>query len=132
MTSQVKRASWKYAYHECTMSWILDWVWSGYAAAALMAAGAYLTLVGLRRQVDGITRPIGDPAKTVTWMRGFRRTIIGLAALGIGAAWMWEAPWLLALSLIIGGGEVFESSLDVWALTKGKDLRLGPSIPKRR
>jgi hypothetical protein len=33
--------------------------------------------------------------------------------------------------LIIGAGEVFESSLDVWALTKGKDLRLGPRVPKR-
>jgi hypothetical protein len=108
------------------MEWLVDPEWRTYPAAFVMAAGALIAIAGTRRQIDGITRPIGDPAKAVTWMRGFRRTIIGLAILGVGAAWMWQAPWLLALALIIGAGEGFESSLDVWALTKGQDLRLGP------
>jgi hypothetical protein len=102
-----------------------------YPAAILMALGTLIAVLGTRRQADGILRPMGDPAKAVTWMRGFRQTIAGLAVLGIGAAWLWQAPWLLALSLIIGAGEIFESSLDVWALTKGKDLQLGPRVNRR-
>jgi hypothetical protein len=109
------------------MEWLVESDWRQLPAAILMAVGAAVAIVGFRRQIDGIARPIGDPAKGLTWMRGFRRTIIGLAILGIGAAWMWQAPWLLALCLIIGAGEVFESSLDVWALNGGaKNLRLGP------
>jgi hypothetical protein len=115
------------------MEWLVESDWRQLPAAALMAVGGLLAIIGARRQVDGITRPIGDPAKGLTWMRGFRRTIIGLAILGIGAAWMWQAPWLLALSLIIGAGEVSESSLDVWALDGGaRDLRLGPRPTRRR
>jgi len=113
------------------MEWLIEAPWRHYPAAVAMALGALLAIIGAQRQVDGITRPIDDPAKAVTWMRGFRRTIIGLAILGIGAAWMWQAPWLLALSLIIGAGEIFESSLDVWALTNGKELRLGPRVTRR-
>lgn len=113
------------------MDWLVDAAWREYPAAVLMATGGLLALIGARRQADGILRPIGDPAKALTWMRGFRQTILGLALLGTAAAWLWQAPWLLALSLIIGAGELFESSLDVWALTRGKDLRLGPRISKR-
>ena len=113
------------------MEWLVDAAWRDYPATLLMSIGALVAVIGARRQADGIMRPVGDPAKALTWMRGFRQTIIGLAVLGTGAAWLWQAPWLLAISLIIGAGEVFESSLDVWALTKGKDLRLGPRVPKR-
>src|SRR5262245_28692458 len=115
------------------MDWLVESDWRQLPAASLMLTGVLLAIEGARRQIGGITRPIGDPSKGLTWMRGFRRTIIGLAILGIGAAWMWQAPWLLALSLVIGAGEVFESSLDVWALSGGgKDLRLGPHVPRRR
>jgi hypothetical protein len=113
------------------MEWLVDAPWREYPAAVIMLAAGLLAFAGVRRQADGIMRPIGDPAKAVTWMRGFRQTILGLAAMGVAAAWLWQAPWLLALSLIIGAGEIFESSLDVWALTKGKDLRLGPRVGRR-
>jgi hypothetical protein len=113
------------------MEWLVESDWRQIPAALIMLSGAILAIEGTRRQIDGITRPIGDAEKAITWMRGFRRTIIGLAILGIGAAWTWQAPWLLALALIIGAGEVLESSLDVWALSKGHELQLGPRIRKR-
>jgi hypothetical protein len=113
------------------MEWLVDASWREYPAAVVMLAGGIVALIGARCQADGITRPISDPAKAITWMRGFRQTVLGLAVLGTAAAWLWQAPWLLALSLIIGAGEIFESSLDVWALTKGKDLRLGPRTDRR-
>lgn len=113
------------------MEWLVDAPWKDNPAAILMALGTLIAVVGTRRQATGIMMPTGASAKAVTWMRGFRQTIAGLALLGIGAAWLWQAPWLLALSLVIGAGEIFESSLDVWALTRGRDLQLGPRLNKR-
>ena len=102
-----------------------------HAAAGLMAAGAILAFLGLRREWDGIRRPMKDPARVLTWVRGFRMSVIGLALLGIGAAWTWDITWLLVLSLAIGGEETLESTIAVFALTRGKDLRLGPASGTR-
>ena len=52
-------------------------------------------------------------------MRGFRSTVIGLALLGIAAAWTWQLVWLLVLSLAIGGEETFESSIHAYAIRRG-------------
>ncbi len=59
-----------------------------YSAALLMAVGLVVAALGLRREWDGFRRPLRDPAKVLTWYRGFRLSIIGLALLGIGAAWL--------------------------------------------
>jgi len=99
-----------------------------YPALLLMAPGLVTMLLGARRQAHGILLPVRDPAKALTWLRGFRQTIVGLALLGVGTAWLFGAAWLLAISLIIGGGELFESSLDIWGLTKAKDLRISITI----
>jgi hypothetical protein len=112
------------------MEWLIEGPWRMYPAALLMAAGAGLALAGGRRAIIGMVRPIKEPGKALSIYRGFRRMVIGLAVLGIGVAWAWHLEWVLALSLIIGAGEVFESSLDIWALTKGKNLRL--TYPPRR
>ena len=119
------------AYNQSGMGGLLGAEAGTYAAALLMAVGAAVALIGLRREWDGIRRPLRDPAKVLTWYRGFRLSIIGLALLGIGAAWLWELTWLLVLSLAIGGEETLESSIFVFALTKGKDLRLGPRVEPR-
>ena len=98
-----------------------------YAAAMLMAVGVAIAVLGLRREWDGIRRPLRDPAKVLTWYRGFRLSIIGLALLGVGAAWLWELEWLLVLSLAIGGEETLEATIAIFGLTRGRDLRLGPA-----
>jgi hypothetical protein len=62
-------------------------------------------------------------------MEGFRATIIGLALVGIGAAWIWHLPWLLAISLAVGGGETMETSLILFALRHGAGVKIGLPIP---
>ena len=52
-------------------------------------------------------------------MRGFRSTVIGLALLGITAAWTWPLVWLRVLLLAIGGEETLESSIHAWAIRRG-------------
>jgi hypothetical protein len=114
------------------MEAIWEVTWRLYPASLLALAGALIALTGVRRQVVGIMRPVREPGKGLAWMRGFRQTVIGLAVLGVAAAWLLDAPWLLALALIIGAGELFESSLDIWALTKGKDFRITPRVTPPR
>jgi hypothetical protein len=91
---------------------------------ALLGAGSPLLLAGLVIEVDGITRPLRDPVKVLTWVRGFRLSMIGLALAGTGAGWLLDQTWLIVLSLAIGGEETFESSIMHFALTRGRDLRL--------
>lgn len=49
-------------------------------------------------------------------MEGFRLTVFGLVLIGVGAAMIWQAQWLLLLSLGIGFVEILESStlIAVW------------------
>ncbi len=89
-----------------------------------MAPGSAIALWGLRRELDGIRRPTRDPAKLVTWARGFRLSIIGAALAAIAAAWLWHVLWLLVLALVIGGEETLEGTLIIFALTRGRHVRL--------
>ena len=98
--------------------------WQAYAATVLIAAGTPLLITGLVIEMDGITRPLRDPTKVITWVRGFRLSMIGLALAGAGAGWLFDQTWLIVLSLAIGGEETLESSIMHFALTRGRDLRL--------
>ena len=80
-----------------------------------------MALWGLWLEIHGLRRWLrGDHSKIVTWIQGFRLSIIGLALVGIGAAWAWQLTWLLVLSLAIGGEETLESSIVIYALKKGR------------
>jgi hypothetical protein len=98
--------------------------WQTLAAASLIAVGTPLFLVGLRREWHGLRMPSRDPAKVLTWVRGFRLSMIGFALAGAGAGWLFDQTWLIVLSLVIGGEETLESSIMHFALTRGRDLRL--------
>lgn len=106
---------------------LIDLSWRGYPAAVLMALGAALALRGLRTELEGMKRPARDPAKALTVMRGFRLAVVGLALVGLGAAWAWQLAWLLALSLAIGGEETLESSIAIFALRRGRRLTARPA-----
>jgi len=94
------------------------------AAATLFALGMPLLIAGLWREWDGLRRPLRDPAKVLTWVRGFRLSMIGLALAGSGAGWLFGQTWLVVLSVAIGGEETLESSIMHFALTRGRDLRI--------
>jgi hypothetical protein len=98
--------------------------WQTYAASVLLAVGTPLLVAGLVIELNGIMRPLKDPAKVITWVRGFRLSMIGLALAGAGAGWLLDQTWLIVLSLAIGGEETLESSIMHFALTRGRDLRL--------
>lgn len=74
-------------------------VWRGLRGGPAGARGL------LRRRIDMLQR-----------MEGFRLTVFGLVLIGVGAAHLWQAQWLLLLSLGIGFVEILESStlIAVW------------------
>lgn len=103
---------------------VFGFPWHYFPAWTLMAVGGLVALVGTRREIVGLRMPWKHPGKALTFMVGFRISVIGLALMGIGAAWAWDILWLLVLSLAIGGEETLESTVHIYALTKGKDLRI--------
>ncbi|MGI8926841.1 MAG: hypothetical protein ACR2HN_09380 [Tepidiformaceae bacterium] len=98
------------------MDFIWDATWRAYPAAALMAAGLLMTARGLRLEVRGWRTPLGRPGKDLTWMRGFRLAILGLAAVTLSAGWLLQWPVLVAAALIIAFEEALETSIAIWAL----------------
>jgi hypothetical protein len=97
--------------------------WRGYPATALMVLGLVLTLRALQRCHAAWRRPLTGLMQPLAWVRGFRLAMIGLALVGIGAAWLWQLGWLLAMALAIGGEETLEASIVIAALRAGT----GPS-----
>ena len=100
------------------MATLTDLSWRLYPASALIGLGAVFLFAGIRIEVEGIRRPMGDSSKMVTVIRGFRITVIGLSLAGLGAAWNWHITWLFVLSLIFGGEEVLESSVHLFILRR--------------
>jgi hypothetical protein len=100
--------------------------WRLYLAVPLMMLGAALAVWGGKRGLKGLLRAVrGDSAQLVPFMEGFRTTIIGLALVGIGVAWVWHLTWLFVLSLTTAGGETMETSLILFALRHGSSLEIG-------
>lgn len=102
------------------METLVELSWRGYPAAMLLLLGALVVAHGLRQWWDGARRPVRDPEKNLTWMLGFRRVFVGLALAGTGAAWAWQLPWLLALTLAVCGEETLESSICIAALRQAR------------
>ena len=91
-------------------------VWTLYLAAALMPVGLALALRGVMLCRAAFPRPRAVSMQPLTWMRGFRLTLFGLALAGAGAGWLWSLDWLFLLSLAIGGEETLETSIAIQAL----------------
>ncbi|MBW3632649.1 MAG: hypothetical protein KY456_06445 [Chloroflexi bacterium] len=114
----------------------LDSSWANPAAVALMIAGLLLMVRGLRGGRDGARALLGQRTDMLSRIEGFRLTVFGLVLIGVGAAVMWQARWLLLLALGIGFVEILESStlIAVWKWGRrtesGQTTTLRPSAPR--
>lgn len=81
------------------------------AQVALIVAGIVLVVTAGRRW-----RKI---APNMRFHVIFRRFMAGVIPLGAGLGWMLDWPALVAAAIIIGVGEVFETTLDISALDLG-------------
>jgi hypothetical protein len=90
---------------------------------ASIATGAYLVVSGVLTQIARRRRAKLEGPTELRWLaRSFRRIVFGLALAGVGSGLMADIPWLVTLSLIIGGEEVLESSV-ISAALRDEELR---------
>jgi len=113
------------------MEAVLALSWRVYPAALLALAGAALVASGVEilRGVIAEGRPRGPFAWARVYLRVFRRVVVGLALVGLGAGWAWQVAWLAAASLCIGAGELLESSYYLWVLGWGERKGLIRATP---
>ncbi len=98
------------------MDTLWDLSWRIYPAMALVAAGLGIVGRGLWRQRRDMALPVTRAAKGVAMTRALRSVLTGLATVGVGVAWWAHLDLLLALSLVIGGEELLETSVVIAAL----------------
>jgi hypothetical protein len=97
----------------------LLWQQGGFSLQALAVAailgGVLLVWRGLRGG-EGSVGLLRQRGGMLGRMEGFRLMVFGLALIGVGAAVLWQAEWLLWLSLGIAFVEILESStlIAVW------------------
>lgn len=90
--------------------------WRPYPAALAAVLGLVLVLRAALAARKDARRPVKDALALALLVRGFRRAVLGLALIGVAAGWVWQQPWLLVVSLVVGFEETLESSIIVGAL----------------
>lgn len=98
--------------------------WQLYIGPALIAVGALLTILGVRTELAAFRLSWRDPARSLVWVRGFRRWIVGFALVLLGTGLVAQQLWMIILALVIGGEEPLESSFIIFVLKDGAKLRL--------
>jgi hypothetical protein len=94
----------------------LDPLWARAIAVVMIALGLMLVWHGLRGGRDSERALLRQRIDMLHRIEGFRLTVFGLVLIGVGAAVIWQAQWLLLLALGIGFVEILESStlIAVW------------------
>jgi hypothetical protein len=102
----------------------LDPLWASLIAVALISLGLMLVWRGLRGGRDSGRALLGHRIDMLHRIEGFRLTVFGLVLIGVGAAVIWQAQWLLLLALGIGFVEILESStlIAVWKSNHRRDM----------
>ncbi len=100
------------------MDAVVELPWRLFPASALMGLGALLVMLGLRRGGDGFGRAAVDRFGVVDFVRGLRLMLLGLALIGLGAAWQWHLLWLFVLALVFGAEEMLETSVVIRVLRR--------------
>jgi hypothetical protein len=96
------------------MDAFFDFPWRHGPALGLIVVGILVTVRG----VGSMPNPLGPTVDLMAWLRGFRRTVVGLALAVVGLAWLCQLPWLLAIALGVGLQELRESSSYITTLRR--------------
>ena len=83
----------------------------GLALVALYYAGK-----GAAASWESLHAPAKAPGKNVALMAGFRALITGTAVACVAIGWLLHVPALVIIAAVVGLGELFETSADLYAL----------------
>jgi len=89
-------------------------------APSIAVLALYYAAHGASMSWTSLHQPAATPGKNVALMRGFRALITGTAVACIALGWLLHVPALVIVVAIIGGGELFETSVDVYALRESE------------
>jgi hypothetical protein len=103
---------------------LLVFPWRDYPAAVLALLGAGLVAAGVLKAWGDCRRQQSGLAWAFTYLYVFRRVVVGLALIGAGAAWYWQAPGLFAAAVCIGIGELLETTYYLEVLRWGQRRRV--------
>jgi hypothetical protein len=104
------------------MEALADLSWRAYPAGLLIALGGAGFAAGLSSLARSFRMSAADRARPIVFVSGFRAGVVGLALTGLGAAWLSQQLWVLLLALAIGGEELLETSVVLFALRRGRRL----------
>ena len=98
-------------------------LWTSPIALAVIVIGLMLVWRGLRGDRDGDRALLGQRIDMLHRIEGFRLMVFGLVLIGVSAAVISRAQWLLLLALGIGFVEILESStlIAVWGSHHRRD-----------
>lgn len=104
------------------MDTFVELPWRAYPSGVLMAAGVMLFVYGIETLGPALRISIWNLNRPIVWIGGFRAAIIGLAVVGLGAAWLTQQLWVLLIALAIGGEELLETSVLLFVLRRGRRI----------
>jgi hypothetical protein len=93
-------------------------------AALLVPPGIALVVLGIRRYAEMRRISPREHAKALTSMQAFRISIVGASLLALALALAFEQVWLGAIAIVIGLEELFESSMAIFAMKHGANLKV--------
>ena len=116
---------------------LADTDWRRLLAGGVALLGLALVWNGLIGQPGGERGLIRRRTTMLGRLHGWRVFLLGLTLTGVGAAWFWDAKWLLILSLGFGFVELQEATGVIRAWRWGneraaEDARHGPTSGARR
>jgi hypothetical protein len=91
-------------------------------SSLVLAGGAVAALKGGIDMIRGFLYASRRRETPIAFVTGMRVMLVGIAVALIGAAWLWQQVWLLALGLAFGLEELWETSVVIYALRRGKRL----------
>src|SRR5437868_216167 len=89
-------------------------------APVLTAVALYYAAHGASMSWTSLHQPPATPGKNVALMAGFRTLITGTSVACIALGWLLQFSALVIVAAIIGLGELFETSVDVYALRESE------------
>ena len=93
------------------MELIAETPWRVYPTGFIIGVGVITLYLGASRLVRMARVASSDRTAPIQYAGGLRLVFLGLALVGIGSAWMWNQPLLLAAALGIGGVELIETTM---------------------
>lgn len=106
--------------------------WRAYPALALAVVGVILAAWAVRGEREAMKRyRFGTDRRLITLLRDFRRAVIGFELMGIAVGWYWQVPVFLAIAILLGAGETFETTNDIIAIETALRLSLRADVEHR-